>query len=349
MASKLLERELGSITFAANQTRTLQLPRNYAYRGLCLKLVCNLTRTTTAGTDISDPCDCAPAQLVQNLQVIANGRDVIKNIDFETLHRANQIRRGVRPYISSLLWAAGADSAARDLVIYAYISFEMWRAIHPVDTLFDSAGLATFDLIVTFGTGMDTMLPAWQARAGAQVTVNSATLYVSALEEVGIPAGTSFLVSKEYKLRRQVTATSNNFQIDIPVGNAFRSFILKTISDGAPVNTILNNIKIKSGTEVYKNRIASFMQMDNRLFNQLEVPSVLAAQGTAQDHYLVENLLEGYYLIEFCPDGFLTQALDTTRLSSLEFELDVTVRGTVDYIEVIPCELIRPPQVAVAK
>jgi len=343
MASKVLERELGSITFAASQTRTLQLPRNYAYRGLSLKLVCNLTRLTTAGTDVNDPCDCAPAQLIKNLQVIANGRDVIKNIDFETLHRANQIRCGTRPYISATNWSGGADKAAIDMIIHAYISFEMWRAIHPVDTLFDSAGLATLDLIITFGTGMDTMDATWQARAGAAVTVNSATLYIAAIEEVGIPAGTSFLINKEYKLRRQVTATSNNFQIDLPVGNAFRAFIIKTISDLRPVNTILNNIKIKSGTEVYKNRIASFLQMDNRLFNQLEVPETwnLAA---AEDHWLIENLLEGYYLVEFCPDGRLTQCLDTSRLSSLEFELDVTAVGTTDLIEILPCEIIRPPQ-----
>jgi len=344
MASKLLERELGSITFAANQTRTLQLPRNYAYRGLCLKLVANLTRTIAAGT-AGGPNDSAPAQLIKNLQVIANGRDVIKNIDFETLHRANQIRCGVRPRIGSAGWAGYANAAAQDLLVCAYISFEMWRAIHPVDTLFDSAGLATFDLIVTFGTGMDTMSTAWQGNTTPVVTVNSATLYVAALEEVGIPAGTSFLVSKEYKLRRQVTATSNNFQIDIPVGNAFRAFILKATADGIPVQTIINNIKIKSGTEVYKNRIASFLQADNRLFNQMEIAY---APGSGVAHTaLIENLLEGYYLVEFCPDGRLTQALDTTRLSSLEFELDVTATGgaVVDYIEVIPCELIRPPQV----
>jgi len=348
MASKLLERELGSVTFAANQTRTLQLPRNYAYRGLCLKLVADLTRVTTAGTSANGPCDCPPAQLIGNLQVIANGRDVIKNIDFETLHRANQIRFGTRPRISALGWAGGDDAADVVMEIYAYISFEMWRAIHPVDTLFDSAGLATFDLIITFGTGTDTMSPAWQAEAGAVVTVNSATLYVAALEEVGIPAGTAFLINKEYKIRQQVLATSNNFQIDMPVGNAFRAFIIKATSDGLPVQTILNNIKIKSGTEVYKNRIAPFMQMDNRLFNQLEVPENRAAAGTAQDHYLVENLLEGYYLVEFCIDGRLTQALDTTRLSSLEFELDVNAVGTTDLIEILPCELIRPPQVRAA-
>lgn len=348
MASKILEREIGSITFAASQTRTLPLPRNYAYRGIALKLVANLTRTIAAGT-AGGPMDCTPAQLVKNLQVIANGRDVIKNIDFETLHRLNQIRGGVRPHISSAGWLGYANAAAQTLIIHAYISFEMWRAIHPVDSLFDSAGLATFDLNVTFGTGLETMTPAWAGNTTPVVTVNSATLYVAAIEEVGIPAGISFMINKEYKLRRQVTATSNNFQIDLPVSNAYRAIVLKTISDGVPVNTILNNIKLKSGTEVYKNRIAGFLQADNRLFNQLEVDENAAVPGTAQDHYLLEQLLAGYYLLEFCIDGRLTQSLDTSRLSSLELELDVTQVGTVDYIEVIPCEIIQPPQVQTAK
>ena len=127
---KILEREIESITFAANQTRTIRLPRNYAYRKLFLKLEADLTRTTTAGTSANGCKDSAPAQLIKNIVVRANGRDVIKNYDMETLHRLNQLRQGTRPHIYSHDWIGGDDAADKTLTVHAMIEFDMWRCLH---------------------------------------------------------------------------------------------------------------------------------------------------------------------------------------------------------------------------
>ena len=342
---KILERELGSITFAANQTRTLQLPRNYAYRSIQLLLVADLTRVTTAGTSANSCKDSAPAQLVKNIMVRANGRDVIKNYDMETLHRLDEIRHGVRPYIYSYAWAGGDDAADKPLKVAAQIDFAMWRAIRPIDSLLNSAGLATLELIITCGTGMDTMDNDWQAEAGAAVTVNSATLYIASTESVGVPQGTRFVVNKEYMIRSQVNASSNNHQIDLPTGNLYRAFVLKLHSDGDQLDTMLplpKMITIQAGTEVFKQRIGGFLQADNRLETEIQVPERIGS-GAALDHALQELLLEGYYLLEFVKDGRLTECLDTSKLSSLKLILDVTKVGTNDFIDVYPCELIRPP------
>jgi len=226
-------------------------------------------------------------------------------------------------------------------MVHAQIDFEMWRAMKPIDTLLDSAGLATLELIVTFGDAADVMTDAFDGT----VSVDSATLYVAGVEAVGVPAGTRFVTNKEYMIRSQVNATSANHQITLPVSNMYRAFILKTHSDGVQVDTILNNIQLKSGTEVYKNRLAGFLQMDNRLECAIEVPE-LDSSAAAVDHYFLEHVLEGYYLLEFCKDGRLKEALDTARLSELQLLLDVSSVGTDDFIDVYPCELILPPKVA---
>ena len=330
---KVLEREIGTITYVANQTRTLPLPRNYAYRKLYLKLAADVTLAAgSAGT----PKDSCPLQLVSSIEIRANGRDVIKRLDMETAHRLNQFRYGVRPYIDSLPTGYGA---AADVVVggHAIIDFEMWRAVRPIDTLLDSAGLATLEMIVTFGAGTDILNDAYDGT----VVVNEATLYVSALEAVGVPAGTKFMLNKEYQIRSQVNAASTNHQVQIPVGNMFRSFILKTHSDGNQVNTILNNIQIKAGTEVFKNRRAFLVQCDNRVECGMEIPEVVGS-AAAVDHYYLEHILDGYYLLEFVKDGRLTEALDTSRLSSLELLLDVNNPGTVDMIDIYPVELVQP-------
>lgn len=347
---KILEREIGSIEYAENQTRTLPLPRNYAYRCLDLILIAKIERE--AGTT-GEVKDSAPAQIVKNIAIRANGRDVIKNYDMESLHRLNQMRHGTRPFIDSEGLEGFAIIATPGTVhmVAARIEFEMWDAIRPIDTLLDSAGLATLELIVTWGTGLDIMNDTFD---GASVTVNEAALYVSAVESVGVPPGTAFMTNKEYMIRSQVTATSSRHQIFLPVSNLYRSIVLKTHSDGDQVNTILpfnitnqNTITLQSGTEVFKYRIAGFLQACNRLDYSMEVPEIIS-DAAALNHRLEEQSLEGYYILEFVKDGRLTECLDTSRLSSLELNLDVVSVGTDDFIDVFLTELIRPPAIVAA-
>ncbi len=342
---KILEREIGSIEYAENQTRTLPIPRNYAYRCLDLFLIAKIER---AAGSAGEAKDSAPAQLVKNIVIRANGRDVVKNYDMETLHRLCQLRHHTRPFIDSEGLSGYGIIATPGTVhmIHARIDYEMWDAIRPIDTLLDSAGLATLELIVTWGTGMDIMNDAFD---GASVTVNDATLYVSSVESVGVPAGTSFMTNKEYVIRSQVTAASARHQIFLPVSNMYRSIVLKTHSDGDQVNTILpfgianlNTIAIQSGTEVFKYRIAGTLQACNRLDKRMEVPEVMG-DAAALNHRLEEQSLEGYYELEFVKDGRLTECLDTSKLSSLELMLDVAHPGTDDFIDVYVTELIRPP------
>ena len=347
---KILEREIGSIDYAENQTRTLPLPRNYAYRCLDLTLLANISRTASA----SGACkDSAPAQLIKNIVIRANGRDVVKNYDMETLHRLNQMRHHTRPFIDSDELKGFAEISA-DSNLYqvaARIEFEMWDAIRPIDTLLDSAGLATLELIVTWGSGGDVMNDLYNSGAGV-VTVDDAKLFVSAVESVGVPPGTSFMTNKEYMIRSQVTATNNRHQIFLPVSNLYRSIVLKTHSDGNQICTILpwnltnqNTITLKSGTEVFKYRMAGALQCCNRIDYEMEVPEVMGDIAAAVVHSLQERNLEGYYILEFVKDGRLTECLDTSKLSSLELILDVvSVSATKDdFIDVYLTELIRPP------
>ncbi len=329
---KTLERHLGQLTYTAGATSTLQIPRNYAFRRLSFHLDANVTiaASASAGT----PKDSCPAQLVSNITIRANGRDVIKSMDLETLHRLTERRHGVRPFINSLPSGYAAVTQAVDA--HAFLDFSMWDCIRPIDTLLQSRGLATLEMIVTWGQPDDIMTDAFTGGTGC--SVNSAILYVSAEEYVAVPAAMNFSVNKEYQIRSVIGAASDNHQIALPVGNMYRSFLIKTHSDGVNVNTILDNIQIKSGTEVFKNIRAVQLQMDNRIEFGLQLPK---ANDTVNRLYQ-EGILAGYYHLEFVRDGRLTEALDARQLSSLELVLDVNAPGTVDVIDVYPVELIAP-------
>lgn len=351
---KVLEREIGTLEFAENQTRTLQLPRNYAYRRLYLLLIAQISRSATAA-DGGGPKDSAPAQLIKNIMVRANGRDVIKNYDFESLHRLCEHRHGTRPFIYSEALSGYADVSEETVKVAAWIDFEMWQAVRPIDTLLDSAGLATLELIVTWGAGSDIMNDTWPGTGTApSVTVHEAKLFVGSLEAVGVPAGTQFMTNKEFMIRSQVNAASNQHQIQLPVSNLYREIVLKTHSDGDQVDTILpfglanqNTITLKAGTEVYKYRIAGCLQADNRLKYEMQIPE-RTGTAAALNHRLQELVQEGYYTLEFVKDGRLTESLDTSRLSSLELVLDVANPGITDFIDVFCTELIAPPRKVVA-
>jgi len=345
---KLHRRYLGSITYAANATRTLEIPRNYALVALDLELVVSLTRTLATAGDCKD---CAPAQLVRNITIKANGSDTIKSIDMETLHRHNELTYGVRPHIDAeVLKGFLAQAQAVCPRIMARIPFAMPRAIKEVDTLLDTAALSSLDLIVTFGTGADIMNALYNVDGA--VTIVEARLDVTAIEYLGVPAGSKFMLYNQWVKESQVTAATTRHQIKLPVGNIYRGLLIKTISDDNQVNTILpyslaamNEIVLKSGTEHYVDQIAGILQSENRLEQQIQVPDTLAGlvAVVATNHRLTEHNLLGYYYIDFCRDGRLSEALDTRMMSDLELLLNVANPSPGhDFIEVYADELILP-------
>lgn len=338
---QLLERTIGSIPYAAGQTRTLELPRNYAYRKLYFLLsAAGVYRGAHGTPGASGAKDSAPAHLIDNIAIRANGRDVIKSLDFAALHRLCQQRYGTRPFIQVPdAWdgdAAITSGDAIDMKIAAFLDFEMWRAIRPADTFFNSRRLTTLELIVNFANPNAMMLDNYDN----DVTLDEATLYVDSLEAVGLPAETALMVNKENRWRFPV-AVSGDHHVRIPVGNVFRQFMLRTTdSNGALVNDLIDRITLKSGTEVFKLVYASRLQAANRLELGLENP----IGNDSQDRAQYENIQPGHYLLDFVKDGRLTECLDTSRLSDLEMILHVSSTGTTSgTVDIYPTELIMPP------
>ncbi|KKN06584.1 hypothetical protein LCGC14_1075780 [marine sediment metagenome] len=353
---KLHKRYLGCINWpGVNQISTFSLPRNYALVALEFELVTDITRTIASGT-AGGPSDSAPAQLVRNLDVVVNGSDTIKHMDFETLHRKNEIQFGTRPRIYSEDWSGYANAADKVLKVASRLSFAMPRAIAQVDTLLDTSALSSLDLVVTWGTGLDTMNAAWAGNTTPVVSVNDAKLHITAVEYIGVVAGTNFALWKENWLRKEVVGVDSAFQIKLPFGSNinYRSILLKTHSDGDQVDTIipynglanLNKITLKSGTEVYLYQVGQLLQVQNRLQHAMAVPE-RTASAAALNHRLQELVLEGYYYIDFCRDGRLSEMLDTSMLSDLELTLEVANPGSADYVDVYFDHLFPPPKVTV--
>lgn len=321
--SKPLLREIAQIPYSANGFSTVQLPRGYAYRKLSFYLVANLTRSS--GGSAGSVRDGAPAQLVRNIQIKADGQSVIKNMDLETLHRLSQLRKSSRPAITSMTAGYGAASSVSTEVC-ADLDFALWRAARAMDGVYDTANFTTLDLLITWGVGADIMSADF---AGATITVNSATLYVYLEEEVGIDDNdrANMWLVNEYSQQQVIAASSSKFQIKLPVGNFYHSFVIKTMSNNVPVNTILNNFVLKAGTDTFVAQNSAVGAAFNQRINK---------------HRLgIETWPDGYYLVDFVPDGRLSSILDTRKFTELMFECDVTAQ-TNSTIAVYSVELVKP-------
>lgn len=329
---KLHERELGELTFSAGQMSTLELPRNYSLDRLKFRLTAGLSRE--AGASAGAPMDVCGAQLVNKIEVRKNGREVLKGLDLETLFRLCDQRYGTPPReYRSIAWTGFAIVAATDFEIDAWFDFGMWNAIRRNDCLLDTTwrgGISTLDLLVTWGQLNDVMTSAYDPAGDGVAITTTPVLSISTEEYIDPDADPGcYIENREYGVRLVVTATNPKLQHRFNVGNRFRSFVIKTHADDVQRNDILNNVIIKSGSDVYKNRKGDSLREENK--SELHL----------------ETMADGYYLLEFCKDGHLTRSVNTIGLSDLTCEMDVTKQGTTCVIEIFPVELVRVPVSAI--
>lgn len=326
---KMHERELGEKSFVAGQLATYELPRNYSLDRLKIRLTAQLSRT--AGST-GAPKDVSGAQLLKRIEVRKNGREVLKAIDGETLHRICQLRYGTQPnYEVATAWDGFDVQSEVDFIIDMWLDFGMWRALQRFDTLLDTTwrgGITTLDLVFTWGQLQDVMTAAFDGVVSADTTPQVSVASEEYIDPDAVPG--EYAENREYGIRKVITADNPKEPHKFNIGNRFRSFVIKTYSDDVLRNDILNNVKIMTGSDVLKNRKGLALREENKCYCSLE------------------EMPDGYYLLEFCPDGHLTRAINTLGMSDLTCEMDVTKKGTLCIVEIFPVELVKVPVTVVA-
>lgn len=330
MSQQVRLRKQKTIAFSANNKVPESLSRGMVYRELYLRLQGAPTLTNTNNTQAKtlqgDEWAC-----ISRLDLVCNTTDVIRSFSANALWWLNYYFYGNTPFITSDL----GDGATANVPFDSTLILPLWmpQSTRPIDTALDARNLSDLKLEVTWGTYTS-------INADASAWTTEPSLEVYSLESFNVQG--PFNQCRINCIEKTITATSSQFQISLPVGPMYRGFLLNFTDAGADDGTILNNLKIKSGTTVFADVTESVLAQVSRQRHG----APLVHNTGANVNYLetrrgtTYNSHAGWYLYDHVTDGYLSECIDTLGFSEFELELDVTVGSGTTKVFVYPIMVI---------
>jgi hypothetical protein len=315
-----ITRQVITKTLTLGSPETIQLPRNFCTRNLVLRL--NGTADISTAAAGSAAKAAGAANILQNIRVRLDGRETVYSLPGALTYEMNKLLYGRPGAITNPATATATNVAISCELI---IPFENIGGVKEFDTLINASKLqSSFDLVI------DTQGAANCFNGTVTAAVNSAfTLEVCTNESVGVNNFVFGTIRQYMAQKVSVAGTSSNFQIKpLPVGNMIKGIMVfaeDTYTYNGS-NTLINNIKLKSGTDVFVDRPFTALKAE------YEQKAQIATGST------------GVCYIDFMEDGSLNQCLDLTDATgrrTFEAELDVTV-GTSNNIYMVVLEYVPP-------
>lgn len=297
-------RKLGTLSHSAfNQDKTIDLDRLHGLRFIDLYM--SLVSTGSAGAADGAYLTSGPAQIMRAIQLKGNGKEPI----FDTTGYGNFLQNLFDYHISPSstqpsLASFGSGAATTEALLRLDLALQTGKV--PIDTALITSLFTTLQLRVTLGDKTDLV----NATNDRTITFTSATIDVYVGEIVNFRADLfGRVIAKHYFIEQQPASSSAANDLLLPVGNAYRSIILEIVAPNAnptPVNTVLNNLQVKSGSEIFVDVKASPLRRAGCL-----------ERGIAEQ--------TGAYLVDFSRDGLLGENLDVSRVNNLKLTLDITL------------------------
>jgi hypothetical protein len=269
--------------------------------------------------------------VVRRIQLIANNTDVLKSLTGNQLWWLNYFLYGTPPPVTPAI----GDEATANAPFESTLILPCWlpRSVRPFDTALDARELSDLKLEIQWGNYDDINGDASAWTTEPQINVYSLESFL---------ASGPFSQYRAYSMEDAITATNPQFEILLPVGPMYRSFLINTTDAGKDSALILNNLKVISGSTVYADLDAELLHQMTRLRG-----STVRFWSDSDDAYdplrrgSTYNDIDGWYYLDLVTDGFNTEAIDTLGFSEFKLELDVTIGGVEPTrVHVIPNTII---------
>lgn len=303
-------RSLGTVDYSAGARKTMKLDQD----GVLIQLNVRTQFTVTnSATSPVGPLFQTLARIIRRLEVVVGGRDTVVNIPGHMLAAMAQYEWGTQQDgMGDTVVLTG--SAATNYDITLPVVFWLPRGRRPDDTALDIRNVTQAVLAITWGDEND-LFTTPNAAAISNVTCEVEGEYL-----VDVPADKAFLVRDLSTTEKEITTTTDKFQVEMDRGAGIlhRSYFIASTDADVGENDIVNKVKLHAGSRTYVDRFAAQVRSANkRLFNQ-------------------ESLIDGVYRLDTYKFGEATSLIDTGALpADLYLTYDVAVGTGTTKLEIV--------------
>ena len=277
--------------------------------------------------------------LIDRVDLIANGTDVVRSFPGWQLYNFNRHLLGSAPRSSAALGDGTTANPTFDSTLI--VPFAQPLSAKPIDTFLDSNSIADFRIEVVTN-------PAASVISGTPPSAVNATLDVISEESFGIEG--NFSTCRIYPIQQATPGANANFQIQLPVGPMYRGFLINAADGSGPMATDLpnaiTNVQVKSGTTVFQDIPWAVLRdvARNRLGFAREKVQNVAAPAVVQGAYLdaqrsARAIEDATVFLDILTDGYLNEAIDSNGYSELYLEFNCAAACTIN---VMPIQVFRP-------
>lgn len=324
-------RKLGSIKYTAGGRESLELDKN----GVLLSLLLRIRFTVTNGaTGPTGALFQTLARIIQRLEIMAGGRDVVQSIPGYFLALRAQYEAEGIPALGMGATVVTTGSAATTYDLSLPVPFTLPLGRREDDTALDTTGLSQLSAIITWArSDCSDLFTTPNGATISNVSCDVEGTYIANPMRNQSGMAVSSKSGKPYLVRHldyqevAVTATNNSQAVilDSRTGLVVTSFLFAQLADDVGNDNIINSMRMEAASFVYSLRDAQPIRAENvrnlRLFNGY-VPGAL---------YLDPRI-----------DGSVINAITTSELEGdLKVVLDVTKQGTTCKLG-IQREALRP-------
>lgn len=303
-------RKIATVPVTANGFITQDLPRDYDYETVFLRVNGGL-QVTTGATSVRAE---APTQIISRVEIMANGKDNLFSAPFWFPCLANVARPILEYNARAATPPSGVAVATYQVEAIAAIDMATMDGVRPKDSNFRSSGLSLFQLRLIFGAAGDCFVGGVANFSNMLVDI-----FVQQVVEIPDAAGgiTEINALKKVTFQEIALASSNaNQELRLPAGNHIKSLTIRTdgsTTAGEPSTAVINNVQLAAGIDVRMNLSGAQLRAKNN-----------ADYGT---------LLSGYYVADMTSKGAPTVNLsdlwDVTGSAEPKLILDVTGGASV--------------------
>ena len=317
-----IRRLVGTVPIVAGGVGTIDLPRQYDYESIQVRIVATLNVTAGATSVRAE----APTQLVQRMDLTADGKNLLFSAPFWYASLANYKRQLTNASSGVTVPPTAVSIAAYNVEATGVIDLMTPDGVRPKDSNFRTKDLSLFQLRFQFGQPGDSFVGGTVSFTGTPV------VEVSTVELVELPvdaAGNLPLIPFVKKVSWQqfnVTATNANFEARLPAGNLIRSVMARTagsVTAGEPSIAMLNAMRLVSGVDVRLNTTGPGL----RRMNSADFGALTAG------YYAADLLSRGYSPVN------LSELWDVRGAAEPKAQFDI-VGGANNILDVVTEEYI---------